>query len=180
MTRGRLLSLYDAAPDFKPFINYCSIVSHHSFFRLLAGAENQTWYSQPLIILWLLAQGKKKKKENEKPHPNTTLGHTPSQTHPRIHTAIIASGVEDVACTETHSCLTSAVTLLPTLEHCLFLSSSNKLSAGLRHECFLQFKLLFSPSASGDDWQRPLQKICNSQIILCIDISFDSHRKYYA
>lgn len=64
------------------------------------------------------------------------------------HSTLITSGVEDIACTETHPCLTSAVTLLPRPEHCLFLSSSNKLSKRVR--CCLHFKLFMSPSVPGD------------------------------
>lgn len=79
------------------------------FLGLLAGAESQSWCSQPLIILWLLAQGETKGKKY--------VPWTHTCTHPRTHIAIIPSGVEDIACTDTHPCLTSGVTLLPSFEH---------------------------------------------------------------
>ena len=61
-------------------ITYCSVVTHRSFFRLLAAAENQSWCSQPLIILWLQAQGKKKKIT-----PTTVPRHTNTHKYTHCH-----------------------------------------------------------------------------------------------
>lgn len=87
--------------SFNHLSHFCSIVSHH---RILAEAERQSWYSQPHIILQLHRRG-----------GGQTLLYT--STH------IITSGVEEMACTVARPCLTSAVTLLLGLKHCLFLAT---------------------------------------------------------